>query len=161
MRKVTIFVTLLLCSAAPALAGMLGEDWTQREIRGQIELGEVVWPFFGEKGSVGGGAKLVIGLGWRALDPAEKDEDPDADGLKPIGVFGGMSFDITDPFNQNWVQLTAGVTIEEVVSFGMAGWVGNNTETEYGDNGEEMTFAVPGLDFKLKTVFGLGLDAEP
>jgi hypothetical protein len=132
-------------------AASFAEDWQRAEVRFGVNAAEIIWPVFGEQGKVQPRFRLIAGVSWRPVDVDPLDDD----GVKPVGVWLGGSIDVdNDPFN--YVEFGAGASYEEAVHAGLLLWVGNSTE----DDGETVQ-AVPGLDIKLKTVIGLGLDAEP
>lgn len=147
-------VLLALLVAVPASA----DTWREMELRGDLQVVEVELPFFGGKGRVKAAPALNLGLGWRQTDEGELLADPTADGLKPMGIYAGVGFAIDDSFGFNWLQLTGGVTYEEVFSAGLGLWVGNATETME----DGTTHVVDGLDFRLKLpVIGVGLQGDP
>ena len=141
------------------LAGLLvvapvRAEWSTTQIRGAVDIVELVTPLFGQPGEVHAGVALNFGLGWRQLDESD-------DGMKPWGLYVGASWDIADPFNFNWVQLTGGATYEEVLQVGTGVWLGNKIETAVDDStGEEQTWVVPGLAVKNKFVLGFGVQGE-
>jgi opacity protein-like surface antigen len=154
----------LLCAACALLLmpfAVRADEWTSVELRGWVDLIEITMPLFNEAGGVDAGAVLGFGLGWRQIDTDEKIGDPEADGLKPVGVFLGASFDVRDSFNFKWVQLSAGVSYEDHVGAGLGLWMGNATEMQTSETGETVSVVVPGLDLALKGLVGLGVSGDP
>ena len=146
MRTLTLVLMLL---AFPV--SLFAADWTRAELRFGVNAAEIIWPILGEQGKVQPRFRLVAGVTWRQIETDPTDDD----GLKPLGFWAGGSIDVdNDPFN--YIEAGIGVSYEEAVHSGMMLWIGNKTL----DDGETIQ-AVPGLDYKIKTVIGLGLDAEP